>query len=61
MASDLQELKHYVRNASMVLESIARGRKTTVKEKKILIIERCANVILDLTKLGDRDEESPGS
>ena len=59
MASDLQELKHYVLNASVVLEGIAKGRKITLEEKKALIIKRCEKLICDMKMLGKENETNP--
>jgi len=49
--SDLQELRHYILNTSTVLEGIVKARKTTVEEKKALLLERLINTALDVIRM----------
>jgi len=49
--SDLQELRHHILNTSVVLESIVKGRKTTIDQKIDLLLERMINTSLDIVRI----------
>jgi len=49
--NELQELRHYVLNTSVVLESIVKARKTNIDQKIDLLLERMINTSLDIVRL----------
>jgi len=57
MASDLQELRHYVINTGLMLESILKGRKTTMQEKRKLLIERLLNMAIDINEMDKKNDD----
>jgi len=55
--SDLQELRDYVINTGLMLETILRGRKTTMPEKRKLLIERLLNMAIDINEMDKNDSQ----
>ena len=56
--SDLQELRHHILNTSVVLESIVKGRKTTIDQKIDLLLERMINTSLDIVRIRRARDDS---